>query len=245
MTNENMNAGQPEQEPPKETAAQTPQEPQSGEPEQKEVLDDNDYRPDFIQKDLDNPPILPGEDPHDFLVIFESIEFGNFSKGRPKTDTEYSLVWQATTLSWELKRWEKMKLKIISSQGRPAAEAVFRRTLHVMVPEGDVEDPKAAARELGYRYFASPDLRSSYDKTLEKAGYGSGAVDAEICLRSLPSLTTIEKLVAGLNRRLSNIRKELNQAYASRDPEEEMPESPAAKRANDEFEKRWANKNGK
>lgn len=51
---------------------------------------------------------------------------------------------------------------------------------------------------------------------LEAAGYGTDAIEAEAFLRSPPSIAQIERLVAGLEKRLLNILQRLD---AYRDPE--------------------------
>jgi hypothetical protein len=236
VSDDNKNAGQPEKDTPPSAAAM-PQEPSPVQPTEEKELDDQDYQPHFIAEKLKNPPVLPGEDERDFQALFESYEYGSFSVGRPKTDHEYRLVWAATTLEWELHRLEEMKFKIIASQGRAAAETVFRRNLHVMAPDEDIEDPKATVREFGRRYFSSTDIRDIYNKRLAEGGNGPGAVDAEMFLRSLPSIGAIEKLIVSQERRLSKIWQQLDDCFASRDPEEKMPLSLSAQLHNEAMEK--------
>jgi hypothetical protein len=197
--------------------------------EEEEGFDDSDYIPDFIQKLIDDPPLLPGESKDHFLQMFESFEFT--SNGRPKTDVEYILVYQATMVTWDLMRLERMKVKILASQKRPAAESVFRRSFDNVAAEGESEDIKTSARKWGRRYFADPEYRRAYAAKLEAAGYGAGAIEAEAFLRALPSLGQIERLIAALEKRLLNILKKLEACYASRDPEMNMPRSGAASRA--------------
>lgn len=208
--------------------------PQANCPEE-EGFDDNDYAPDFTNEMLKRPPILPSEDRDKFEQLFEAVEFGatdrKINPGRPKSDMEYFFVGQATTILWELQRWGDIKLKIIASQGRPAAEVVFRRALDVMAPNERVKDVRAAVCDWANRYFSDHEVRALYDAKLEAAGYGTGAVEAEVFLRSLAALATIDKAIAGLERRLFTLMKYLDAAYSSRAPEEEMPPSPAAKRA--------------
>jgi hypothetical protein len=197
--------------------------------EEEEGVDDNDYIPDFIQKLIDNPPLLPGESEVHFLQMFESFEFA--SNGRPKTDAEYILVYQATMVTWDLMRLERMKVKILTYQGRFAAENIYRKTSDNLGTEGEAKEAATPARKWAQHYFADPEFRKAYAAKLEAAGYGAGAIEAEAFLRSLHSLGQIERLVAALEKRLLNILKKLDACYASRDPEMKIPRSVAASRA--------------
>ena len=197
---------------------------------EEEGLDDNDYMPDFVRAKLDNPPLLANESKDDFQAIFESYEFP--SNGRPKTDAEYLLVYLATTVTWDLMRLERMKVKILAYQGRFAAESIYRRTCDNLGTEGEPKEVASSARKWAQHYFSDPEYRKAYAAKLEAAGYGAGAIEAEGFLRSLPSLGQIERLIAALEKRLLNILKKLDACYATRDQEMEMPRSVAASRAN-------------
>ena len=94
-----------------------------------EQVDDNDYTPDFIQGALKKPPILPGESADAFEALFESYEFSY--NQRPKTDSEYLLVLQATTATCALMRYGRMKVAIEGNQRRAAAESLHRRSCSI------------------------------------------------------------------------------------------------------------------
>jgi hypothetical protein len=198
------------------------EEEQSGEDEDFEE-EEEDCSPAFIEELIRNPPLLPGESQNDFGLIFESYEFG--ANGRPTSTSEYMLVYQATMITWQLMRLERMKVKILAYQQRPAAETVYRRTFDNLSAEGNSGDSKASARKWGRSYFADPDYRKAYAAKLEAAGYGAGAVEAEAFLRALPSLTTIDRQIGALERRLLNILKRLDACSAARDPETKLPRS--------------------
>jgi hypothetical protein len=206
----------------------TPKDDASGvEEAEDEGFDDNDYIPIFIQRLIDDPPVLPNESKSEFLQVFESYEFPH--NGRPKTDVEYLLVYQATTITFELLRLERMQADIVKMQRRPAAEIIYRMASDDVATTDELKDVRAAARKNGRRYFADPEYRKTYVAKLEESGYGAGAVEAEAFRRSLPSVTTLERQKAGLQRRLFDVLKRLDAAFATRDPEMKMPKSLSAK----------------
>jgi hypothetical protein len=198
--------------------------------EAEEHLDDSDYEPDFVKNLRKNPPLLGNECQVDFEMIFESYEFTH--SGRAKTDAEYLLVYQASVLTMQLIRYERMKVAIVSNQRPPAAESLFRRTHDKKAESKDeLSEARATARESSSMYFADPEYRKKLASKLEKAGYSSEAVDAEAFLRALHPLATIDRLIASAEKRLMTIIKKLEGCYASRDPEMKMSQSIAAGRA--------------
>ena len=58
--------------------------------------DETDHVPDFINKILENPVLLPGENEDDFIDVFKGLEFNDL--GRAKTHYEYMLIAEATKL---------------------------------------------------------------------------------------------------------------------------------------------------
>jgi hypothetical protein len=179
--------------------------------------DDSDRTPWFIQKMIDDPPVLPGESAEAFVGVFQSFEL---SEGEPPTtDAEYLLVYQATMVTWELLRLERTKVKVLKYQGRFAAEVVYRKSYESLTGEADSKGVAGAARKWGERYFADPEYRKAFAAKLEAAGYGADAVEAEAFRRSLPSIAQIERLIASSEKRLLNILKRLD---ALRDPKAKL-----------------------
>jgi hypothetical protein len=184
------------------------------------LFDEEDYQPDFIKEWLENPPLLPGESQGEFERMFESFEF--FHNGRPKTVLEYMMVKQATTITWEMMRYERIKVKILVYQGRFAAEAVYRKSYENLATEGEPKEFRNSIRKWTQHYFADPGYRKAYAAKLESAGYGADAVAVEVFQRSLYSLSQLERLIAGLEKRLFTILKRLDETYAGRHPQKKM-----------------------
>jgi hypothetical protein len=197
--------------------------------EDEEQFDDNDYIPDFIQEMLDTPPVLPGESADAFVALFESYELDY--KQRPKTDQEYFLVLQATTATWELMRYDRMKVAIEANQRRAAVESLHRRTsaIEPLSKEGSKRIDNST-RDGAATYFTDAAYRTEFAAKLKRAGFASNGVEGEAFLRALPSLTAIERLITSTEKRLANTLRKLDAAYATRDPEQRMPRSTAATR---------------
>jgi hypothetical protein len=188
--------------------------------EEEEGFDETDYEPDFIKAWLENPPLLSGESQGQFEQMFESFEF--FHNGRPKTVAEYMMVQRATTITWEMMRYERIKVKILVYQGHFAAEAVYRKSYENLATEGEPKEFKNSVRKWTQHYFADPEYRAAYAAKLEAGGYGAGAIEAEGFQRSLYSLSQLDRLIANLEKRLFGILKRLDEIYAGRHPQKKM-----------------------
>lgn len=193
------------------------------------LYDDLDYAPDFIMKLVENPPLWDIESKEDFAKVFESYE-SHYPSGRPKTDFEYIMVYHASLLSWELLRDDRMAAAILSFQLRPAAERVYRKTYEDFVGDGDPNSGRSTSRKWARHYFSDPEYRKAFAKKLETTGYGRGAIESEAFLMALPSLSVIERLRAGREKRLHNIMQRLDACYRARDPAKQLPRSYAALR---------------
>jgi hypothetical protein len=90
------------------------------------------------------------------------------------------MVAQATTITWELMRYECMKVKILVYQGRFAAETIYRKSYESLATEGEPKEFKTSAKKWTQHYFADPEYRKSYAAKLEAAGYGAGAIELKV-----------------------------------------------------------------
>jgi hypothetical protein len=176
------------------------------ETEDEDGFDDTDYTPRFINRLLQNPPLLPNESRDEFWQVFEDFEY--IDLGRAKTVTEYMLVYSATVLTWEVMRYDRMKIALMRNQQRPALESLFRKT-----HEG------AAANQNAKEWFVSPASRAAAARNFEAAGYAPEAVEAEAFQRSLAALAIIERLIASAQKRLLVFLKDLEKRYGARGAE--------------------------
>jgi hypothetical protein len=62
--------------------------------------------PRAIEAMIDNPPILPSESKEDFVRVYDDF----LESLDPETVPQHWLVWNATVLTWEVKRYRNMKV---------------------------------------------------------------------------------------------------------------------------------------
>jgi hypothetical protein len=146
---DNTNPDQSENNAPAE--AENAEDPEAG-------FDDADYTPNSIKRLLDNPQLPPGEDPNLFVQLFE--EFESTDLGRAKTVAEYLLVYTVTTLTWDLMRYQRMKVALLINQQRAAVESLFRKTHDAAMIEGAGPALGIEANHSARAWFADPAYRA-------------------------------------------------------------------------------------
>jgi hypothetical protein len=182
------------------------------ETEQAELpIDEHGNTPPFIVEMLHNPPILPNESKEEFFEIYQSYEM--MEEGDAFTPAEYMLAFRATVLTFELIRYERMKIAILRNQHRPATESLFRRTGGIFSAGRGSE---AIASTGADKYYTDTAYKKKSDQKFAAAGYAPDAVDGEAFLRSLPSLASIERLIASAEKRLFNFIKAHEARYSAR-----------------------------
>jgi hypothetical protein len=182
------------------------------ETEQSELpIDEHGNTPPFIVDMLHNPPILPGESKEEFFEIYQSYEV--MEEGDAFTPIEFMLAFRATMLTFEVIRYERMKIAILRNQHRPATESLLRKTAGTFSvgPGGH-----AMASKKADEYYAKPAYQAASNKQFEAAGFAPDAVDGEAFLRALTSLSSIEKLIASAEKRLFSFNKELELRISAR-----------------------------
>jgi hypothetical protein len=185
--------------------------------EGEDALDDQNYSPEFIERLIKNPPLLPGENSYEFEQLFEHFE--NTHLGRAKSPTEYVLVANVTLLTWEVMRYYRIKASITVNQQRGAVESLFMKTHEGASMEGAAAGLRASASVSADAWFSDPAFRARAAKSFEAAGFAPDAVEAEAFQRSLPTLETIDRLIASAQKRLMSFLKDLERRYGSRGAE--------------------------
>jgi hypothetical protein len=175
--------------------------------------DPPNFIPRFIQKQLDNPPILAGENRAEFKSLFYQLEWSD--QDGPKTPAEYAIVYQATVLTWNLQRLERMRVALIRHQRPAAVAALLRRTGEHREPEPGslafhADNVEAQA------YFGSDDAKKKTEDKFIAAGYAPDAVDVEAFQLALPNIAVIDRQVTGAQKQLTTFLKELDRRYANR-----------------------------
>jgi hypothetical protein len=175
--------------------------------------DPPDFIPRFIQKQLDNPPLLAGESRVEFKSLFFQLEWSD--QEGPKTVAEYAIVYQATVLTWNLQRLERMRVALIRHQRPAAVAALLRRTGEY----SESEPGSLAFHEANVdaqTYFVSDDAKKKTEGKFIAAGYTTDAVDVEAFQLALPNIAVIDRQVAVAQKQLMAFLKELDRRYTNR-----------------------------
>ena len=199
-----------------------------------EVQEDEEtreYMPLFIKEMLENPPVPPGISVSEFQTVFQSFERDFKPPHRPKTDLEYYTVWRATVATCRLNWLDRLMPAAVQKQQRSAVESMHLQ-LQAVVPSSKKakHELKRHAKEKAMDYFADPDYRKDFASQLNRGGFSVDSVQVEAFQLAIPSLTQIERMRKSANRELDEACKQLDRAYASRNPDQRMPLSMAAER---------------
>jgi hypothetical protein len=87
-------------------------------------FDDKNFPPQIITRRLKAPPVLPHESRDEFVELFNSFEIYT----APRTTPDYLAVYQVTVLTWEILRYQDMKVSLVRNHQRPALDSMLRKT---------------------------------------------------------------------------------------------------------------------
>jgi len=169
--------------------------------------------PFFIRKQLENLPILPGENARDFKTLFYQVEYS--AEGGQKTAADFFIDFQATVLTWNLQRTERMITAVIRHHRLEAVAALIRRTSTL----GGMEPGSLAYRAAhgdALDYFTSEDAKKKYQELFAKAGFGPDAIEVEAFEQALPQITILNRQQAAARRDLLAFLKEIDRRNARR-----------------------------
>ncbi|MBR1196658.1 hypothetical protein JQ634_26285 [Bradyrhizobium sp. AUGA SZCCT0240] len=173
-----------------------------------ELPDDKNYMLLVVLRLLANPPLLPNEKREDFIQLFESLE----AYGKPRTDRDLMAVYQATVLTWDILRYQDMKVGVLRSHRRSALVSLLSKTHEGAAIPGAEAAVMIDADQKATRWFADPASRPGMAKMIENAGYPQNALDVEAFQRALPALATIDRLIVSAQKRLDRFLKELEES---------------------------------
>ena len=172
-----------------------------------------DHIPSFIRKQLDNPPVLPGENPGEFKNLFYEIEFS--AEGGEKTAADYAIDYQATMLIWNLQRIDRVIVAVIRHMRPAAVAALIRRTSTF----GEMEPGSVAYREAhlaALEYFTSEDAKKKTLEQFASAGYAPDAVEVEAFERALAQITSLNRQQTAARQQLLAFLKEIDRRNSRR-----------------------------
>jgi hypothetical protein len=162
--------------------------------------------PRFIQKRLDNPPVIAGESPVQFRIMFGELECVCLENGG--TAAEYIMVYEVAVLTWRLMRVESLRVSIIRHHRPQAVLALIRRSGENGEPEqGSLAHVRTGLEAM--TYFASKDVRQKVETKFAEAGYAEDAVEVEAYLQSQKAQVQIERETAAARRQLLEFLKEI------------------------------------
>ena len=172
----------------------------------KSAQDNKRYPLDVLKRHLDTPQLLPHENAKEFIQLFDSLE----DYGKPQNSRDYLAVYQATVLTWDVLRYQHMKIGVLRSHERAALESLLRKIQVRTASKGLAEAiAKSEARQLAAPWFKDPASRPPMMKAIENAGFPPNALEVEAFQLALPALATIERLIVSAQKRLDKFLEEL------------------------------------
>ena len=165
------------------------------------------YPLDILKRLRESPQLLPHENAEEFIQLFDSFE----DYGKPQSARDYLAVHQATVLTWDILRYQNMKIGVLRSHQRPALESLLREIQVDPASKKGISEvvAQSKARQLAAPWFKDPDSRPAMMKTIADAGYPPNALDVEAFQLALPALATIERLIVSAQKRLNLFLEDL------------------------------------
>jgi hypothetical protein len=158
------------------------------------------YPLDILKRLLESPQLLPHENAKEFIQLFDRLE----DYGKPQGARDYMAVYQSTVLTWDVLRYQDMKVGVLRSHQRPALESLLRKIQVRTGTKGLVEAvAQSEARQLAAPWFKDPASRPAMMKVIKDAGYPPNALEVEAFQLALPALATIERLIVSAQKRLN------------------------------------------
>ena len=175
----------------------------------KSARDNKSYPLDVLKRHLDTPQLPLHENAKEFIQLFDSLE----DYGKPQTSRDYLAVYQATVLTWDVLRYQLMKIGVLRSHQRPALESLLRKIQVRTVSTGLGESvAQSEARQLAAPWFKDPATRPAMMRVIENAGYPPDALEVEAFQLALPALAPIERLIVSAQKRLNVFLDDLERA---------------------------------
>lgn len=158
------------------------------------------YPLDILKRLLDSPQLLPNEDAKEFLQLFDSLE----DYAKPQTTRDYMAVYQATVLTWEILRYQRIKVGVLANHQQAALQSLLLKIKGSTASNNDYPGAVARleARDLAASWFKVPTSRAATMKLIEAAGYPANAIEVEAFQLALPALAMIERLIVSAQKRL-------------------------------------------
>jgi hypothetical protein len=102
---------------------------------------------------LDSPHLLPNESAKEFIQLFDY--------GKPQGVRDCISGHRATVLTWDILRYQQMKIDVLRNHQRPALESLLREIQVRTVSKNGIDDAfaQSEARQLAAPWFKDPASR--------------------------------------------------------------------------------------
>ena len=119
---------------------------------------------------------------------------GTFSRPKPCHNIKLT---HYPVLTWEMLRYQRIKVGVLAAHQRPALESLLRRIKVRPAAKTGISEVvvQSEARRLAARWFDDPASRPATMKMIETAGYPRNAIEVEAFQLALPILAPIERLI--------------------------------------------------
>lgn len=151
--------------------------------------------PKFIQKNFVFPPLLPDENEEDFEELFDSL----VKAVGAETIIEFHQVYDVAILTWEIRRYQQIRMKLIGNHTRQAVRNAFAMMLTDRSPTAPETILKNDIAEKTEKFFSDPQFREQAMSEFDLADY---SVEAATFAQALPEIAAIERLIASAQKRL-------------------------------------------
>jgi hypothetical protein len=170
-----------------------------------ETVEDHTYPLAILERLLETPQLLPHESRKEFFQIFKSL----LAYGKPQAIVDYIAVYQATVLTWDILRYQEMKVGVIRVHQKSALVSLLSKAHEGAGIKGAEAAVLIESNQRAKRWFADPATRPASLKMIENAGYPPNAVEVEAFQNALSTLATIDRLIVSAQKRLDKFLKEL------------------------------------
>ena len=170
-----------------------------------ETAEDKTYPLEILKRLLDSPQLLPHESKKEFFQLFRSLE----AYGKPQTTVGYMAVHQATVLTWDILRYQEMKVGVLRIHQKSALVSLLSKIHEGAAIKGAEAAILIDANRMAMAWFADPTARPGIIKRIENAGYPANAAEIVAFQNALSELATIDRLIVSAQKRLDRFLREL------------------------------------
>lgn len=175
----------------------------------------SDDLPPALNDLLDEKSILQHESIEHFRSLFELLK----PCVKPHTAIDHLRLFDVTLLTWEVKRYNLLKVSILTSERRAAVESLLLRLQPGSAIPNALPGIKAQLHEKVKRYFVDEEFQEEILCEFDNAGFAPDAVETEAFLRALPLLKGVETLIASSQKRLNAALRDLEKSRKQREAE--------------------------